>query len=171
MGKKALVAYATKHGFTGEVADYIGKTLKQAGLDVDVLAVREVESVDKYDAVVLGTAVKGDEVLPEAADFVEKHRNELAARPTALFGLSMLMQEPTPENKKKVTAILNSLRYEMRPIEVGTFGGVRDPKNIAWVLKWATKKNNVATGDFRDWEAIREWTNRVAGLIESGRKY
>lgn len=171
MAKNVLIAYATKHGFTGEVAERIGATLVEAGLRTEVMPVEEVRNVEGYDAVILGTAVKGSEVLPEAMDFAEKYRSDLAAKPTALFGLSMIMQEPTPENKKKVAAILNSLRFEMRPIDVGVFGGVRDPKNIAWVMKWATRKYNVATGDFRDWDSIRQWSERLADLISKGRAY
>jgi len=45
MSKKILVAYATRTGSTGEVADAIARRLCEAGLSVEVRPVAEVARV------------------------------------------------------------------------------------------------------------------------------
>src|SRR4030066_566370 len=53
-----LVPYATRAGSTAEVADAIGKNLAQNGAVVDVSAVKKVQSLNGYQAVVLGSAIR-----------------------------------------------------------------------------------------------------------------
>jgi len=57
MDNQVLVAYATKHGATAEIADKIGQVLRQAGLRTDVLPTDHVSDLVAYKAVVLGSAV------------------------------------------------------------------------------------------------------------------
>ncbi|MEP6640574.1 MAG: hypothetical protein ABJB93_01575 [Gaiellales bacterium] len=53
---KVLVATASRHGATDEIAAAIGRSLKDAGLDAEVVAAGDVAGLDGYDAVVLGSA-------------------------------------------------------------------------------------------------------------------
>jgi menaquinone-dependent protoporphyrinogen oxidase len=171
MEDKVLVAFATRLGNTAEAAEHIGNVIADNGLDVEVKPAAAVTSLDGYKAVVLGTPIKGDKLLPEAMAFAEKFRKELDSLPTALFGLTMTMSEPTEENKRNTLAILNQLRFEMRPIGMGAFGGVRDEKALPAVLKWTAKRSKIPTGDFRDWDAMNEWAERIATLIKEDRRY
>jgi menaquinone-dependent protoporphyrinogen oxidase len=57
MGSTILVAYATKHGSTGEIAEVIGRRLRERGHRVDVRVAREVTDVASYDAAIIGSAV------------------------------------------------------------------------------------------------------------------
>ena len=52
-----LVAYASKRGSTGEIAESIADVLRQSKLEVDCKPAGEVESLDCHDGVVLGSAV------------------------------------------------------------------------------------------------------------------
>ena len=52
-----LVAYATKHGSTAEIAEAIGADLRERGHAVDVTSAHDVHDVSTYDAVVVGSAV------------------------------------------------------------------------------------------------------------------
>jgi menaquinone-dependent protoporphyrinogen oxidase len=57
MATRVLVAYATKHGSTREIAERIGRTLPAAGLEASVVEARAVQDVTAYDAVILGSAL------------------------------------------------------------------------------------------------------------------
>jgi flavorubredoxin len=59
MGASLLIAYATRYGATGEVAEVIGARLAELGHSVDVREVAQVGSLDGYSAVVLGTPARG----------------------------------------------------------------------------------------------------------------
>ncbi len=60
MGRRILVAYATRAGSTAEVAEVVAGVLRESGaeIEVDVRPVREVRVLAGYDAVVLGTAMR-----------------------------------------------------------------------------------------------------------------
>lgn len=171
MSDTVLIAYATRHGYTAEAAEHMAEAIRGIGLEVEVKPAAEVDSLEGYKAVILGTPVKGDNPMPDAIAFAERFRSELNELPTALFGLSMLLSDPSEENKKSVISILNRLRFEMRPIGIGAFGGVRDEKKLPFVLKWTAKRSQIPTGDFRDWEAMKEWAEHMATLIKENRRY
>jgi menaquinone-dependent protoporphyrinogen oxidase len=52
-----LVAYASKHGSTAEIANAVAEALCAAGLRADCLEAVDVRGLESYDAVVLGSAV------------------------------------------------------------------------------------------------------------------
>jgi menaquinone-dependent protoporphyrinogen oxidase len=74
MSEKILVAYATRAGSTGEVAQAVAETLRQEGLDVDLRRAREVADVNPYRAVVLGAPIRAFRWMPEAMRFLRRHR-------------------------------------------------------------------------------------------------
>ena len=49
-----LVAYASKHGTTREVAEFVARTLECRGLAVELEEAARVDSVAHYEAVVVG---------------------------------------------------------------------------------------------------------------------
>src|SRR5215510_2394587 len=83
---KVLVAYASKHHSTAEIAEEIGKIIRYTdGLEVDVREVSTVTDLSPYGAVVLGSAVYMGQWQPAAAEFLKVHERELAQRPVWLF--------------------------------------------------------------------------------------
>jgi menaquinone-dependent protoporphyrinogen oxidase len=57
MRPRILVAYASRAGSTAEVAEVIGRVLREGGPEVDVCPVGAVHSLAGYDALVLGSAI------------------------------------------------------------------------------------------------------------------
>jgi menaquinone-dependent protoporphyrinogen oxidase len=78
MPNKILVAYASRTGSTVGVAQAIGKTLAEDGLEVDVLPMKDIRDLAPYRAVVAGSAIQGGRWLPEAMQFVQTHQKALA---------------------------------------------------------------------------------------------
>src|SRR5439155_16364683 len=54
MSASVLVGYATRYGSTQEVAEAVAATLRERGLEVDIQPMREVRTLERYRAIVLG---------------------------------------------------------------------------------------------------------------------
>ena len=76
-----LLAYATRFGSTQEVAESVAASLREAGLKVDLRLMREVESLDQYEAVVLGAAIYNTKWHADAHQFLSQHQAALQHTP------------------------------------------------------------------------------------------
>jgi flavorubredoxin len=54
---RVLVSAASLHGATAEITQAIGRVLSERGFSATVMAPSEVDAIDDYDAVVIGSAV------------------------------------------------------------------------------------------------------------------
>ena len=102
---KVLVASASRHGATTEIADAIGDILRAQGLEVDVREMDAVDTVYPYDAYVLGSAVYIGSWLHSARDFIDEHWELLATRPTWLFSSAptwLIMSHFNPSSTSEV---------------------------------------------------------------------
>jgi menaquinone-dependent protoporphyrinogen oxidase len=166
MEHKILVTYATKHGGTTEIAEKIGQTLQQAGLQVDVLPVEQVDSLGSYDAVVLGSAVYAGHWRKEAVDFLENNEQVLAQRPVWIFSSG-----PTGEGDP--IALMKGWRFpegqwevaeRIHPRDITLFHGDLNMDKLNLAEKIIIKGVRAPTGDFRDWEVISSW---ATGIVEA----
>ncbi|MBL0344163.1 flavodoxin domain-containing protein [Candidatus Villigracilis affinis] len=120
MSNKILVTYATCTGSTRGVAEAIGKTLSEGGAEVDVLPMRDVKDLAPYRAVVVGSAIQGKLWLPEAMQFVQSHRLELARKPFAVFLVCMTLAMRNGESYRHfVVDFLAPVRALVKPISEG----------------------------------------------------
>ena len=170
MTDRLLVAYATKAGATGEVAEAIADVLREKDVDVDVKQAKKVTDVTPYGAVVLGTGVRIGQVYGDAVAFLETHQQKLSQVPVAFFIVCMTMREDTEENLCTAEGYLDAVREkapQVEPVDVGLFAGELDYGKIRPPLSWILKLMKQPEGDFRDWDAIREWAEglRTALLV------
>ena len=99
-GPRVLVAFASRHGATREIAATIVRSLRdsEAGLSAGLSAVlapvqRSPEPAD-FDAVVLGSAVYAGRWLEPARRYAETMAPELSDRPTWLFSSGLVGGPP-----------------------------------------------------------------------------
>jgi menaquinone-dependent protoporphyrinogen oxidase len=151
-----LIAYATKKGSVAEVAEFIGATLRDRGLNVDVQPAHAVKSVDGYDQVVLGGALYMGRWHADAKAFMKRHHEALASLPVAVFAMGPLTLEEKDVASAR-TQLDRALRpyRDVTPVSVAIFGGVVDPAKLRFPF------NHMPETDARDWEAIREWALEV----------
>ena len=164
---KVLVAYASKYGSTAEVAERIGDTLQEAGLQVDVRSVQDVKDLSPYRAVVVGGGIYAGKWHSGAVKFVNQRRNELKAIPVACFAVASTLKDDTPENRAKVEAALASVRELVTPVSVGLFAGALDPKKCPFFVRLMLKLMKAETEDFRNWEQISTWAKELASSFAS----
>src|SRR5688500_12543529 len=120
-----LVAHASKHGSTAEIAEAIAQTLRESGLDVDCREAGDVESLESYDAVVLGSAVYIRRWRGGAKHFLRRHASALAERPFWVFSSGPVGE---PSGDEKMARWLEPPRIIKRVEELGArehvvFGG------------------------------------------------
>ena len=162
---RVLVANASRHGSTREIADAIAAELRAAGFDVDVREVGGVVDVDPYDVVVLGSAVYAGRWLPEAHRFAERHRAKLAAVPLWLFSSGPLGSDgPEPDGDPHRVADLVRA-YGARGHRI--FPGKLDRSALGLGERLVATMVGAPEGDFRDWGAIRGWARSIAGSLRA----
>ena len=80
---RVLVTAAARYGASAEIAQTIAEVLGERGLEPTVLPPEQVEEVDGYDAVVLGSAVYAGHWLKPAKELVERHAGRCGCTPAA----------------------------------------------------------------------------------------
>ncbi len=166
MNDKVLVTYASRNGATAGVAEAIGKTLSECGMQVDVLPMQAVTSLAPYRAVVAGSAINGGQWLPEAMHFVRSHQSELAAKPFASFLVCMTLAMKSGDYREHVATWLAPVRALVKPVSEGLFAGVLDVKKVRSLGNRLKFRLSVlmgvwSEGDHRDWDAIRAWAESL----------
>jgi menaquinone-dependent protoporphyrinogen oxidase len=163
MDMTVLVAYATKHGSTREIAEAIATTLADRGIPTEALAVDAVADVVPYDALVLGSAVYMGRWLKEATEFARRHRELLTERPLWLFssgplGTDVVDAEEQPKE-------LAELRQMLGPRDHRLFYGALTRDALGFGERMVVKAVKAPEGDFRDWDEIRAWAVPIAGEL------
>jgi menaquinone-dependent protoporphyrinogen oxidase len=188
---KILVAYETMAGSTAEVAQAVAEEIVKGGLQVEVLALSQVKSLEGYDGLVIGAPM----ILGwhrAASGFLRKHRETFKHMPLAVFvtamsltrtqdmsldGLTVYVDEKLPKPPAKEGSLSFRERYARlasylkpilravqpaRPVSIGVFGGRMEYGRLKWwAVLFAMLIVQAPAGDRRNWEAIRLW---AAGL-------
>ena len=152
METRVLVAYASKHGATAEIAEKIEQTLRQAGLQADGLPVNRVSDLKPYQAVVMGSAVYMGQWRKEVVNFLKTNEKLLTERPVWLFA-SGPMGKGDPVQLTKGWRFPKSIRPiidRIRTRDIALFHGMLDMKKMNFFEKWVIKNVKAPVGDFRD---------------------
>lgn len=160
MEKKILIAYASKYGSTGGVADAIAKELCSKGIAADVAVIKNAGNISSYQGVIIGSAIYMGKWMSEAIDFVKKNKDVLSRMPVAYFLVCMTLSRPTDKNRAEVLSYMDPILKdvpEIKPAAIGTFAGALHYDNLSWIYKKILKSKGTPEGDYRDWNAIRLW--------------
>src|SRR5512138_2153759 len=171
MNNRILVTYASRAGSTAEIAQAIGKTLAQSGATVDVFPMQDVKELSGYSAVVAGSAMRGSKWLPEAMQFIQARRSELAKKPFATFTVCITLAMSNSEQyRQAVAGWIAPVRAQVRPVSEGLFAGMLDFTRLPLTFDTLKLRLVVALGIFpkddqRDWIAIRSWAESLHPLL------
>jgi len=164
MNNRVLIAYATYAGSTVEVAAAIGEMLGARGFSVDVKPIQDKPPVDKYQAVLIGSAIQHGNWLPEAIDFVKANQPALKRMPVGLFCVHIQNLGNDETSRQKRLAYLNEVRPLLQPIDEGFFAGRFNRRGAALMLPgWLARL--VPNIDLRNWETIRTWATNISRLL------
>ena len=156
---KILVAYASRHGSTSDIAAVIGQVLRGRGYEVAVKPIEQVGRISAYDAVVLGSALYAGNWMKAAATCLLDKQEVLAQRPVWLFSSGPTGQGDAVELLEGWMfsgEMLEAIK-KINPRDIAFFHGNIDPDKLNFAEKAIIESANVPIGDYRDWSIIKAW--------------
>ena len=171
MNNRILVTYASRAGSTAGVAEAIGQALVKKGMQVDVLPMQDVKELSPYQAVLAGSAIRGQKWLPEAMQFVNAHRSELSRKPFAAFMVCItLSMANAGQYLEGLKSWMSPVRELVHPVSEGYFAGALDFSKLPFSLNVLAMRLVVLTGmwkqgDHRDWNAIHAWAESLPSRL------
>ena len=164
---RVLVTYATRHEGTAQIAHVLGSVLReQESVDgkpaVDVRVVDDVEDLETYDAVLLGSAVYVDRWLSASRHFAQDNAKTLLKRPVWLFASGPVGEPPSALTESPETA---ELAEAVGARGYRTFAGRLRTSDLSGDERAGIRGAHVADGDYRDWHEIRTWAEEIGDAL------
>ncbi|MDQ3155240.1 MAG: flavodoxin domain-containing protein [Actinomycetota bacterium] len=162
-----LIAVASRHGSTAEIAGRIGRRLREElpapTWHVQVEDADAIDTIEGYDAVVLGSAVYVGRWLKSARTLL---RNAEVAPPA---GLWLFSSGPTSDDPPKDVPAAASVRAAERlgARDLVSFSGRIEVGSLGPAERLLTNAMRVAGGDFRDWDAVDAWARGIARVLSN----
>jgi len=162
---KILVIYDSKFGSTTEIAEFIGKHIPTGDQTVDAKPIDEVQNLNPYNNVIIGSAIQYNKWLPAARDFIIKHENELSIKNVSCFLVCLTLARDNEKSRKEAESYAKEIESLVPKVKVqnfGKFAGVLDYSKMSFAQRILAKGIflilGIKEGDYRDWNEIENWT-------------
>ncbi|MDR1186803.1 MAG: flavodoxin domain-containing protein [Bifidobacteriaceae bacterium] len=157
---KALITVASKHGSTLELGRAIAAVLEERGIEVDLVAPQRVGSLAEYEAVILGSAVYANKMLPTMTALCYRWGDQLAGRLVYLFcsgplGVKPREFDPLPHDARGLARQLGARSTRL-------FGGRVELGELKPTERALMRMIGAKPGDYRDPHEVRRWAKEVA---------
>jgi menaquinone-dependent protoporphyrinogen oxidase len=164
---KVLVAYASKQGATGEIAEKIGEVIRDRGLAVDVCPANKVQELGSYGAVVLGSAVYYGRWQKDAVKFLSRNEKILTDLPVWFFSSGPVGEGDPVEllDGWEFPALQQDIADRIQPRGTTVFHGVLRDDKLNFFEKWVMNNFDSPEGDFREWDAITALAEAIAAEV------
>jgi menaquinone-dependent protoporphyrinogen oxidase len=159
-----LIAYASRHEATAEIAAVIARELDAAGCVATVTEARRVASLADVDAAIVGSALYVGRWDESALHLLRHERETLARIPTWLFSSGPVGDGRATAHPERLPqpADVAALAEEIGA-HATTFGGRVDADEEGFDLQIMTSAG--LAGDWRDFRRIRAWARGVGADI------
>jgi menaquinone-dependent protoporphyrinogen oxidase len=157
MSERVLIAFGSKHGSTAETADAIAAMLREHGLEVDACEAGRVQTLDGYDAVIVGGSLYTGRWHADTRALIKRFGGELRGMPTAIFAMGPKTSEPEDNASAREQLDLALKRLpDIGAEPTAIFGGVIEPEKLRFPF------NRLPASDARDWIAIQAFADQFA---------
>jgi len=167
-----MVAYASAHGATREIADRLATRLRGNGHTVSVASIETIDDPSQYQAFVMGSAIYAGSWIADAVTFIEGHRELLAQRLVWLFSVGplddqggLLRSVDWPEAKQ-----VEGLRSAIGARDHHMFAGAIKPDQLSILVRLIFRATGGRYGDFRKWDEIDGWADGIANQLAAESK-
>lgn len=162
---RVLVTWGSRHGGTEGIARRIADAMRDASVDVELRAAREVDTLDGYDAAVIGGALYANRWHRDARRLVTRHLAALRRIPVWLFSSGPLDASAARAPIAPVTEVA-VLMERIGAVGHATFGGRLEPDVTGWMAHAMARSHS---GDWRDPSQIRAWAIDIAARLSTAR--
>jgi menaquinone-dependent protoporphyrinogen oxidase len=169
MKKRILIAYASKHGSTEEIAEAIGNQLRSGNVEVDVRPAKSIKSLEGYDACIVGSAVYIGQWRKEAVQLLKRNTESLAKMKVWVFSTGPTGAGDPEELLKgwQYPEALKPVLDKIDPVDITVFHGSLDENKLNGLEKIAIKMVKAPVGDFRDWGAVTSWAEGISFELQN----
>ena len=167
MGGAVLVAFASDHDPARKAAEVVAQELSAARESVHILPAQDVEDVEPYRAIVVGSSVRSRRPRPEAVEFVRRHRVPLGRIPVAFFftGAVFIGAEETNRSQaERYVRLVCREAPEIRPVAVGAFG-ILDERDFDVPTRVTRRRNWVPEAALHEWRAVGLWAATLEMIL------
>ena len=173
---RILVTYSSGYGATKEVGEEIARVVsREKPVDVELVSIDKVESVEDYHTIIVGTSIRADTILANTKDFFAANRDILSERNVAFF--MVCLTASTEEGKLRAMRDYLPQITESFPtiklVSTNAFGGKIDYDKMNPVMQSLAKRvveektGEPSNGSFdaRNWQHIKNWAIDLARLL------
>lgn len=160
---KILIAHATRHGSTAEIAERLADRLRAAGHDVDIATAEPGRWLDdEHEGYIVGSAVYLGRWLRGARQFLDENASVLRRHPVWLFSSGPTgADQAASVRTRDVARLIGTTGARAHAV----FGGRLDRSTLGPFERAVTRAVRAPYGDFRDWAAIDAWAAEIAGEL------
>ena len=173
MRSSVLIAYATRSGSTGEVAQAIAAAMDEAGVAAEVQAVEDIKTLTGREGIVLGSPLYMGRFPKEFHRFLRLHREALHVQRPWVFVVGPTRNRPEDFEGARKQAERQLGAYSWLSVkDVHIFGGRWSMQNLPFPISLLQRLpgnplKKIPAEDIRDWPAIRAWGMGVAQQIRT----
>ncbi len=166
---RVLVLYASKYGATRGLCEAIARRLEKSDCYSELHPASEMIDPGQWDALVLGSAIYAGRWRSDAVNYLEQFAETLSTKAVWIFASG-------PTGEEEAEALLEEKIYpeKLRPLirhiapqDLRMFHGALTPEQLNFLEKAIIKVVKAPTGDFRDWEAIEQWSDQIAASLKA----
>lgn len=158
-----LVSAGSKHGATAEIAARIARALDRGGCRAIEETPDDVGDLDRFDAIVLGSAVYAGRWTSDALGLAQRVAAMEQPPPCWIFSSGPVGDPPKPDEDPVDAGEVRELTGAR---DHKVFPGKIDRSSLSLGEKAIVIALRAPEGDFRDWDSIDRWGEALAAEIQ-----
>lgn len=179
---KVLIVYATKHGQTKKIANFIANEMKTLGHSVQVShcdSRREFLPIRAYDMVIVGGPVYAHGFPHNLLRWTKTHADGLKLKPTSFFSvcLGILQKDAKVQQEEKRLVEEFFVKSGWYPDHWTIFAGALPFTQYNWFVRSVMKRISATAGgdtdtrrdfEYTDWDLVRNFADQSAAMVPQG---
>ena len=166
--RNILIVTGSTKGSTTEIGTKMKSFLEETrSCTVDTISAATSKiTLSQYDLIIIGSGIYGGKPHSNIIAFINENRSELSQKKIAVFAVCAKMASPKESKRKDALIYADRVACKLPTVNKISFAGnIPGPDPQGWFQKTMAEFfiGIQKTGDFRDWNKIKEWTMSLLG--------